>query len=119
MDKFSVTLQVSETNKDTAVVKVVGEVSIGNYRELLLPFEAPENAAVKWWVVDMGDCTFMSSAGISVLLRGLHLARERGGAFALADANPRLRSMFRLAGLAKAIPQFDSVDEALESFKKG
>lgn len=119
MNELSVEVEVPEGYENAAVLKVSGEVTIGNYRDLLLPFESAEMEKVKWWVLDMTECQFLSSAGLSAILRGVNRAKQRGGALALAEMSARLQSMLKLAGLAKVIAQFDSVEDALRSFGEG
>ena len=119
MEELAVTLEIPAGCADAAIVHVSGEVSISNYRDLLVPLESSSNDAIKWWVLDMSGCGFLSSAGLSAILRGVNRAKQRGGALVLAEMSPRLQSMMKVAGLADVIPHFDTVEEALKSFGEG
>lgn len=68
-------------------------------------------------VVDGSEMSYLSSAGVRVLLGWQKAAAAAGGAFALCGLQPFCRSVLEMSGLAGMIPVFDTVDEAVEELR--
>jgi anti-anti-sigma factor len=65
-------------------------------------------------VVDLGRVTFMSSAGLGLLVRvGKHLS-DRGGLLALARPQAPVVRLLRAVGLEEVMPRFPTLDAAAE-----
>ena len=63
-------------------------------------------------VVDLGATEFLSSAGLTTLIRlGKRLA-DAGGALALARPGPTVVRLLRSVGLTTVLPAFERLDEA-------
>ena len=68
-------------------------------------------------VLDMGGVTFLSSAGIGVLIGGWKTSRRwNRGDVRLANLPPKIMDVLELTGLDKHFTQFDSTVEAVGSF---
>jgi len=51
--------------------------------------------------VDLADVEFMDSSGLSVLVRVLHLAEERGAVLRVRNPSPKVLDQLHLSGLAE------------------
>jgi anti-anti-sigma factor len=50
-------------------------------------------------ILDMKNCTYMSSTGVGVLIHFVQEAREAGGDVVLVDLQPKVRSIVEVLGL--------------------
>jgi anti-sigma B factor antagonist len=68
-------------------------------------------------IVDLSDCNFIDSIGLSVLIDAAHRA-ERSGRVELGIASPSasVRRLIELTQLESLIPVFDSTADAAASF---
>ena len=92
-------LSVEEVDERTAVVSVRGEIHLATapeFSERLNDVIAEGRTAV---VVDLTEVGFIDSTGLSVLLNGLRLIRQRGGHMALVCTNPTVLRLFQITSL--------------------
>lgn len=66
-------------------------------------------------IVDMTKVEFLDSTGLGVLVGGLKRVRSHEGSLALVCDQERILKIFRITGLTKVFPIYDSLDEALQS----
>ena len=64
-------------------------------------------------VVDLNEVSFLDSTGIGVLVGALKRARERGGALHFCNAQARVKRVFEITGLMRALPLHESREAAL------
>lgn len=69
-------------------------------------------------VVDMGKVKWFSSTGLGALLASYTSIRNAGGEMKIARATKRIYSLFYQMELASLFDTYDTVDEAVEAFKK-
>jgi anti-sigma B factor antagonist len=67
-------------------------------------------------VIDLGDVTYIDSAGIGVLIGRYLSLRRRGGDVKLASLTARSHRVMTITQLLDVFDCFDSTDEAVESF---
>jgi len=67
-------------------------------------------------VFDMGRVTYLSSAGLRVILNAMQKARIAGGDVRLAGAEGNIRRVVQMAGVTRILKEFSSVDQATASF---
>ncbi len=63
-------------------------------------------------VVDLEAVGFIDSSGLGVLVGGLRRAKERSGAIRLVCTRESILKIFRITGLDKVFPIFESIEEA-------
>jgi anti-anti-sigma factor len=66
-------------------------------------------------VADLGEVTYVSSAGLRVLLKAAKMARIAGGGFALAAPQPPVREVLEISGFDKILAIHPSRTEAAGS----
>src|ERR1700750_2021580 len=96
-----------------AIVNALGEIDISTVillRDCL--FEVAASGAPL--VVDMEQVSFIDSVGLAMLVGAAKRADAHGGSLQVVCALPKVRQLVRLTGLDRRIPQFRTLDEALE-----
>jgi len=102
----------TRTEGDRTIVEVGGEIDVytaPRLREQLVDLVADGKYHL---VVDMERVDFLDSTGLGVLVGGLKRVRAHEGSLRLVCTQERLLKIFRITGLAKVFPIYDSVDAA-------
>ena len=68
-------------------------------------------------IVDLAEVKFMNSSGLGMLIGALTTVRNAGGNLKLARASEKIEQLLVVTKLVTVFEHFDSVDEALGSFK--
>ncbi|MEX1116855.1 MAG: STAS domain-containing protein [Akkermansiaceae bacterium] len=97
-----------------------GEIAVAALVGRLDAFGAKEGAAVlgaippgQRVILDCADLSYLSSAGVGVVLASQKAAAASGGMVALASVQPFCASVLEMSGLAGMIPTFGTVAEAV------
>ncbi|MCK5455741.1 MAG: STAS domain-containing protein [Melioribacteraceae bacterium] len=69
-------------------------------------------------IVDLGGVKFMNSTGLGMLISGYTSVKNSGGSLKLANATEKINSLLVITKLITIFENFNSVDEAAESFDK-
>ncbi|MBM4170772.1 MAG: STAS domain-containing protein [Ignavibacteria bacterium] len=75
------------------------------------------NEGKKNVVVDLAGCKFMNSSGLGMLISGYTTIKNGGGSLVLANATEKIESLLIITKLITIFEHFNSVDEAVKSFK--
>lgn len=70
----------------------------------------PASAGV---ILDLRECPFVDSTGVTSLVMAHKHAREAGTIFAVVTAQPRVLRVLELTGLDVVIPLYESLDSAI------
>jgi len=95
------------------VIVVTGEVDVytaPKLREQLVELVGDGHYHL---VVDLTGVDFLDSTGLGVLVGGLKRVRSHDGSLRLVSDQERILKIFRITGLTKVFPIFESLDEAL------
>ena len=68
-------------------------------------------------VVDLSKVKFMNSSGLGMLISGMTTMRNAGGDLRLARVADRIQSLLVITKLVTVFKEYDTVDEAIESFE--
>ena len=96
------------------VLEVGGEVDVytaPKLRERLVELVSDGHYKI---IVDMTKVEFLDSTGLGVLVGGLKRVRSHDGSLALVCSQERILKIFRITGLTKVFPIYDTLDEALQ-----
>jgi anti-sigma B factor antagonist len=74
------------------------------------------DAGNKQILLNMGGVEYIDSAGLGTLVGGLKRASEHGGKLKIFNANAQIQKVFNITGLVRVFEQFDSEEDALNSF---
>ena len=103
---------------DAVVVELKGNVMGGpdaqEFQDLLhnLLDEGKKNV-----VVNLAAVKFMNSSGLGMLISGFTTMKNGGGSLKLANATEKINSLLVITQLITIFENFDSIDEAVLSFK--
>ncbi len=110
----------SETHGDFRVLKLNGRLDTETSADFELAAHDLTSAGERRFVVDMGGISYVSSAGLRVLLA---LAKEvnsgSGGALRLCSLAPSVRQVFDLSGFSKLFTIAQDLDGALGEKSSG
>lgn len=67
-------------------------------------------------VIDLAKVKFMNSSGLGMLISGFTTMKNGGGALKLANATEKINSLLIITKLITIFENYESVDEAIESF---
>ena len=68
-------------------------------------------------VIDLAKVDWMNSTGLGILISGLTTLRNNGGELKLANVTEKIQSLLTITKLITVFESFDSVEEAVSSFK--
>jgi anti-sigma B factor antagonist len=113
MDSFAV--EVGATSADgRTVVTVRGELDMAEAENLwarIEPLIRPDAVVV----LDGSGLTFMDSVGLRVVLQARSVASLENASFRLAQPQPAIERVLKLAGVDKLVATYPTVEAALEA----
>lgn len=95
---------------DLVVVTVAGEVDLGTLPALTQAFQADTPPVT---VVDLTRVTFLSAAGLGVLLKQAEHAQAEDRCIGLVAHDSVAIRVLRRSGVAASIPTFESLSDAV------
>jgi anti-sigma B factor antagonist len=95
------------------VVEVGGEIDVYTAPRLREKIVELVDAGHYQLVVDMEGVDFLDSTGLGVLVGGLKRVRAHDGSLHIVCTQERLLKIFRITGLTKVFPIYDTIDEAV------
>lgn len=106
-------MQISEEfHGAVLVVTAAGRIDSNTAADLeaVLPARVSDNAAT---VMDLSAVSYVSSAGLRVLLKGAKIAKSTGHKLALAGLNPSVQEVFDISGFSTIFTIEPDVEQAL------
>ena len=97
------------------VVTVGGDIDVYTAPELRDRLVELVEAGHYHLVVDLEGVDFLDSTGLGVLVGALKRVRAHEGSLLLVCTQERLLKIFRITGLAKVFPIYDSVETAAKA----
>jgi anti-sigma B factor antagonist len=109
----TVPFEIRVESADVAArVVVAGELDLAT-ADRLRGAVMPELEAARTVLVNLADCTFIDSIGLSVLVDAArHVERSGEGAVAIVSPSSIVRRLIEITQLDSVIPVFESEDEA-------
>lgn len=113
-------MRIKTSEKYSAVVitlkgNVMGGPDTQEFHDLLHKFLEDNKKNI---IVDLGGVKFMNSTGLGMLISGYTSVKNSGGSLKLANATEKINSLLVITKLITIFDNFNSVDEAAESFDK-
>jgi anti-sigma B factor antagonist len=105
--------EAASESLDGGIHVVSGEVDLATGPALERALFALPQAGVASVIVDLTDCSFMSSTGLHLLARTKRRCDRSGGRVAVVSANRSVLRVFGLTGLDQAFPIYPSRAAAL------
>lgn len=109
----------AESDDDLHTVSVQGELDQGTAPELrgVLGSAIGEHAGSV--LVDLSDCDFIDSTGLSLLVEAKRRLGEDGRRFGVCCPDEDVRRLLELTGIDEAVGLFDTRDEATAALRNG
>jgi len=105
-----------ETIGPAVVLKLSGRLNLdhkgANVMALKDRLREVMSAKPEWVVVDLTDVPILNSAGISVLITGLKLAKQNGARFSVTGVCDRIKGIFEISRVDTILEIFDTLEHA-------
>jgi anti-sigma B factor antagonist len=108
--------QVSRDDGGVTVVRVEGQLIVGNRQELKDLVGAALDAGDRKFLIDFAGAGYIDSSGLGALVGLSRRVREAGGELRLSGLNEDLRSLFELTKLDTLFAIADTPEQALANF---
>jgi len=105
----------NRTDGERMVVDVGGEIDVYTAPKLRERLVELINSGHYHLIVNLEGVDFLDSTGLGVLVGALKRVRAHEGSLLLVCTQERLLKIFRITGLAKVFPIYDSVEAASQA----
>jgi len=105
----------TRTVDDRTVVEVGGEIDVYTAPKLREQLVELINSGHYHLIVNLEGVDFLDSTGLGVLVGALKRVRAHEGSLLLVCTQERLLKIFRITGLAKVFPIYESVEAAAKA----
>ena len=108
----------TENVGDALILKPSGRVDGQNALEFQASIDKAIEGASDGVILDLSQLTYISSAGLRVILLLAKTLRNQDVKFAMCSISSSVQDVFEISGFGKIIPTHANHTEALNSFKK-
>lgn len=99
---------------DRAVITIAGDLDAVGAPAIIAELDqAVADTSLLGTVLDLRDCDFVDSMGLSVFITGVKRGREANRGFDLVVTSPRVLRVLEVTGLDVIIPIHATLDDAL------
>ena len=105
----------TERQNGALIAKAEGRIDGVNARDFEEAMKTVITADDSTVVMDLGGLSYISSAGLRVILLIAKTLRKRNAEFVLCSLSAPIREVFEISGFDKIIPVHDSREKALAS----
>lgn len=102
----------TDVQDDVCAMALEGEIDVYTAPRLKEELVSVVESGCPNVIVDMEKVGFIDSSGLGVLVSALRRARERDGVVRIVCTRENILKIFRITGLDKVFPIFDSLAEA-------
>jgi anti-anti-sigma factor len=106
----------TERQQDTLIAKTEGRIDGSNAREFQVALDAAIDASERAVILDMEQLSYISSAGLRVILLTAKALQNQKAKFAICSLSASIREVFEISGFDKIISIHANQAEALDSF---
>ncbi len=107
----------SERQNGTLIARVDGRVDGSNAREFQTALESSIDSGDRIVVLDLEQLSYISSAGLRVILMVAKTLQRQGAKFAVCSLSTSIREVFEISGFDRIISVNASQEEAISAFK--
>jgi anti-anti-sigma factor len=113
-------VEVEELDAGVRSFNLGGELDHATAPELRGPLDSAIDAGARAILIDLSDCTFIDSTGLSVLVHARsRLIDADGGKLEICCPDPQVRRLLEITGVDRAFGVHQRRDEALTSLTAG
>jgi anti-anti-sigma factor len=113
------TVEAEKLDDSICAFTLAGELDHATAPELRGPLDAAIEEGINCVLIDLSDCTFIDSTGLSVIVHA-HSALNgdnRSGQLEICCPDPQVRRLLEITGVDRALGLHQTRDEALEALK--
>ena len=118
MEGINVSFSKPDENQDISILSVQGYVDTTTSAELEESLKRLLKKGRYSIVIDLAGVNYISSAGWGIFISEIKSIRENGGDLKLASMVGDVYEVFELLEFQTILESFDSIEEAVRSFKK-
>ncbi len=89
-----------------------GRLDANTYISFEEKIDALSGSKIKALILDLGKLSYISSAGVRVILKARKLMASVSGTFLMTNLQPQIRKVFEIVNALPDTPIFESVEEA-------
>jgi anti-sigma B factor antagonist len=112
-------MQIEErTNGEVTVMKVTGDITLNQGGDVLLKDKVQSllQQGKKKLVLDLGNVSYVDSAGLGQLVQIHATTKSNGGSLRLVNVTKRLKDLLVVTKLVTIFDSYDSEADAVASF---
>lgn len=109
---MSLTVSVTEEEKGVVTVSPVGQIDSSTYEEFFKRIEPVLNGTARVMVLNMEGVDYISSMGISVILKARKAIEGNSGTFLMVNLQPQIEAVFDIVKALPSIRVFKNLQEA-------
>lgn len=114
------TMEITSVQQnDVTIASIVGDLDAATSAKATAHLAAEIKAGHARLVIELSSVSYLSSAGLRVILGATRQARGSGGDLRLAGAKGDIRRVLDMSGFSKLIKTFPTAAEAVASFGIG
>jgi anti-sigma B factor antagonist len=106
-------------DRGVAIFTLEGEIDLHYAPGLRALFQAKVKARTPALVLDVTGVPYIDSTGLAAIIEYFRDACGFSGILALAGLNDQLKSIFKIVRLDKAIPMFETTQDAVNAIVEG
>jgi len=110
------TTPVSSGGLTIQKVRIQGYLDSSTFPDLQEHLNNLLQQGTRYYLLDLEELTYISSAGLGVLMGILREVREKKGDLKIINMSEKIERVFSLLGFSRLMKVYSSEEEALESF---
>jgi anti-sigma B factor antagonist len=99
----------------SAVIEVGGVIDFTNVEDFFAFINGVLKRGIIRIVLDLGETSYLSSGGLSVIIDAYKRADNQGGKLVIVGASEMIGDLFDVVQFRKIIEFYDNLEEALEA----
>jgi anti-sigma B factor antagonist len=108
---------VEKESSGVTILALSGRITLGEEsNQLRSHIKEMLAGGAKRLVLDLGDISYIDSAGLGTLVAGFTSSQSQGAVMKLANLTKRFREQLNITKLVTVFDVYDSVDAAVKSF---
>ena len=115
MNDITITIHTEQVNERCATISLAGRLDARNAQTTKESLRQLIDRDINLLIVDLGQVSFIDSAGLASLVSALKSARRAEGNVMLSSVQPQARTVFSLTMLDQVFTIYPSLEAALES----
>jgi len=116
MEGIQIFINKIGAQRDIALITVKGLIDVNTSPELVKAINSVLKDDHNQLIVDLGNVSYISSAGWGVFVGEIKGIRERGGDLKLVHMTPEVQQVFEMLEFHRIIRHYDTIEEAVNEF---